>query len=156
MVHEDGEGRPWSQTSTLVPVLQPGASVFGPEAVARPFGPLRHRLQWASGLRRASSATLLPPEPEPPIELQPLYAFRMKGVGYFHPEWSHGVWLGEQMVGGEQASTAELDVLRPDTVHLQQVVRARWGDRTGLGVLEQLVFGPYSPAGFTAALDGAP
>jgi hypothetical protein len=51
--------------------------------------------------------------------------------------------------------TAELDVLRPDCIHLQQVVRARWGTRTGIGVLEQIVFGPYAPGGFTGALDGA-
>ena len=36
----------------------------------------------------------------------------------------------------------------------QQVMRARWGDKTGLGVLEQLAFGEHQPSGLTGILDG--
>ena len=79
----------------------------------------------------------------------------MKGAGYLHPQWSHGTWRDELVVGGEEASTESLEVLAPDTVHVQQVVRAEWGDRTGMGVLEQLTLGPYHPAGMTEFLDGA-
>jgi hypothetical protein len=32
---------------------------------------------------------------------------------------------------------------------------ACWGTRTGIGVLEQIVFGPYAPGGFTGVLDSA-
>jgi hypothetical protein len=35
------------------------------------------------------------------------------------------------------------------------VVRATDGERTGIGVLEQIVIGPYAPAGFTEFFDGA-
>jgi hypothetical protein len=35
-------------------------------------------------------------------------------------------------------------------------MQATWGERTGLGVLEQLVFGPHAPSGFRSFLDGAP
>ena len=42
-----------------------------------------------------------------------------------------------------------------ENLHVQQVVRARDGERTGIGVLEQIVIGPYAPAGFTGLLDGA-
>jgi hypothetical protein len=34
-------------------------------------------------------------------------------------------------------------------------VRATRGDEVGLGVLEQLVIGPYEPAGLRGLLDGA-
>ncbi|WP_028936131.1 hypothetical protein [Pseudonocardia spinosispora] len=158
MVHEDATGTPWAETAAMLPVLGEGDPVFGPDDGVRQLPGLRHEVRWAPGLRRAESATLVLPDGsglDPRVELEPLFAFRMKGVGYFHPEWAHGTWRDELVVGGEEATTRELDVLRPDTAHLQQVVRATWGDRTGLGVLEQLVFGPYAPAGFTDTLDGA-
>jgi hypothetical protein len=79
----------------------------------------------------------------------------MKGVGYRHPTWGHGKWHGELAVGGEAHKAADLDVLAFDTIHVQQVMRATWGDRTGLGVLEQVVIDPYAPGGFTQLLDGA-
>ena len=36
-----------------------------------------------------------------------------------------------------------------------EIVRARDGAQQGVGVLEQIVVGPYVPAGFAAAFDGA-
>jgi hypothetical protein len=80
----------------------------------------------------------------------------MKGIGYGHPTWGHGKWHGELAVCGEAHKTADLDALALDTVHIQQVMRATWGERTGLGVLEQIVIGPYEPGGLTGLLDGAP
>jgi hypothetical protein len=38
---------------------------------------------------------------------------------------------------------------------VQQLCRARWGQREGFGVLEQLVIGPHRPSGFRSLLDGA-
>jgi hypothetical protein len=90
------------------------------------------------------------------VHLDPLLAFRMKGAGYFHPQWSHGLWHAELAVGGEEAKVEDLDTLAPDCVHVQQVMRATWGSRTGLGVLEQLVIGPHAPSGFLGMFDGAP
>jgi hypothetical protein len=49
----------------------------------------------------------------------------------------------------------QLDPLAPEHVHTQQVVRATDGTRQGVGVLEQVVIGPYAPAGFTDYFDGA-
>jgi hypothetical protein len=39
--------------------------------------------------------------------------------------------------------------------HIQQVVRATSGDRQGIGVLEQICFGPHARYGFTELLDPA-
>ena len=39
--------------------------------------------------------------------------------------------------------------------HMQQVVRARMGDRSGIGVLEQIIVGPHQRYGFAEMLDGA-
>jgi hypothetical protein len=79
----------------------------------------------------------------------------MKGLGYGHPEWRHGSWKGELEIGGESFDPETLSLLAPENLHVQQLVRASDGDRDGIGVLEQLVIGPYEPAGFTSLFDGA-
>jgi hypothetical protein len=154
-VYEDIEGRPWSQTSLELPVIGPDGEVCVPDSAIRRLGSIEHRVRWAPGLRRSNGATLLL-NSEAPVELEPLLAFRMKGVGYQHPTWNHGRWHDELAVGGEVHTVDELDTLAPDCLHIQQVVRATWGNHTGLGVLEQAVVGPYRPAGFRAMFDGAP
>ncbi|MBA3742678.1 hypothetical protein [Sporichthya sp.] len=150
-VSEDANGRPWSYTAALLPVIGGGDPVFGPDLGIEHLAGVQHAITWQPGLRQASRASLLMPEASPAVELEPLpLKFRMKGVGYGHREWAHGTWKDELVVGGEEAACADLDVLKGDCIHLQQVVRARWGDRVGLGVLEQAVFGPYEPGGFGA------
>ena len=42
-----------------------------------------------------------------------------------------------------------------DNQHLQQVVRATCGDQVGIGVLEQIAFGPHPRYGFKELLDPA-
>jgi hypothetical protein len=79
----------------------------------------------------------------------------MRGIGYTHPEWGHGTWKGELAAGGEVKTCAELDTLDPTCIHIQQVVKVTSdGGDTGLGVLEQLVFGPHAPTGLKDFLDG--
>ena len=51
---------------------------------------------------------------------------------------------------------AAFDLLAPENIHVQQVVRASDDrGRAGIGVLEQIAIGPYAPAGFTDFFDGA-
>jgi hypothetical protein len=149
-VSEDAAGEPWSYTAALLPVIGVQDPVFGPDLGIEHVTGVQHRIAWQPGLRQARTASLVMPEPHADVELEPVLKFRMKGVGYGHPEWAHGTWKDELVVGGEEAACADLDVLKGDCIHLQQVVRARWGDRVGIGVLEQAVFGPYAPAGFAA------
>ncbi|MCK9926436.1 hypothetical protein MXD62_04505 [Frankia sp. Mgl5] len=155
MVMEDEAGNPWTDTAAVLPVLAEGGSVFGPDTGIRRLRGVRHQVRWAPGLRRSNGAALILGEGEA-VELEPLLTFRMKGAGYLHPTWAHGRWHDELAVGGEAHKVAELDVLAIDCVHVQQVVRATWGGRVGLGVLEQAVIGPYRPGGFRDLLDGAP
>jgi hypothetical protein len=89
------------------------------------------------------------------MSLQPGLRFHMKGLGYGHPQWGQGMWKGELEIGGESFDPATLSLLAPENLHVQQVVRATDGRRQGVGVLEQLVVGPYEPAGFVDLLDGA-
>jgi hypothetical protein len=145
MVFEDGAGVPWSETGALLPVAGGGDSE--PVRVA-------HQIRWAPGRRRSEGARLVLGEGDA-VELTPLLTFRMRGAGYFHPTYSHGRWHGELVVDGETNPVEDLDDLDLANIHVQQVMRARWGNRSGLGVLEQLVIGPHAPSGFRDLLDGA-
>lgn len=158
MVFEDSQGNAWSTTAAILPIIDAEDPVYGPDLVVeRPH--VEHAIRWAPGLRRAQGASLTVRREDLRTEqilLEPRITFRMKGAGYFHPTWAHGRWHDELVVGGEQSPVEELDTLSPDCVHVQQVVKATWADRTGLGVLEQLAFGPHAPSGFREFLDGAP
>jgi len=157
MTMENSAGEPWAQTTALLPVIGPDGPVYGTDTGIRHLTQARHAVRWAPGLRRSNGATLTLSGEEPSqIELEPLLTFRMKGAGYLHPTWAHGRWHDELVVAGEAHPIEELDTLSPDCVHVQQVMRAKWGDRVGLGILEQLVIGPYEPGGFHGLLDGAP
>ena len=89
------------------------------------------------------------------ITLEPKLRFQFKGLGYGHPEWGQGMWKGDLAVAGESFDTNALDLLAPENIHVQQVVKVSDGERNGIGALEQIVIGPYAPAGFTEMFDGA-
>jgi hypothetical protein len=117
-----------------------------------------HRVSYRPGTRLASYAEIdltARRGGTRTISLEPGLRFHMKGLGYGHPEWGQGMWKGELATGGESFDPETLPLLAPQNIHVQQVVRASDGQREGMGVLEQIVIGPYAPAGFTDFLDGA-
>lgn len=118
-----------------------------------------HRVTYHPGTRLASYAELDMIDmygTVRTITMEPVLRFQMKGLGYAHPTWGQGMWKGELATGHESFDPAEIDLLARENIHVQQVVRVRDGEgRTGLGVLEQVVVGPYEPAGFTGLFDGA-
>jgi hypothetical protein len=89
------------------------------------------------------------------ITMEPRLRFQFKGLGYGHRTWGQGMWKGELEIDAESFDPLELDLLAPENIHVQQVVAASDGERTGIGALEQIVVGPYAPAGFIEMLDGA-
>ena len=158
-VFEDGTGHAWHQDGMIVPAHDspdaiPGVEEPRVEHMAR----VEHRLVYEKGTRRAESAELALVSKggeRHEISLEPLLCFRMKGIGYTHPEWGHGFWKGDLAVGGESWKCDGLDPLAIENQHIQQVVRARLGDLEGVGVLEQICFGPHATYGFKEFLDGA-
>ena len=118
----------------------------------------RHRISYHRGTRLAASAEIDLVDlagTTRTISLEPILKFQMKGLGYGHPEWGQGMWKGELAFGAESFDPRQLDMLARENLHVQQVVRASDGMRKGIGVLEQVVVGPYAPAGFTQFFDGA-
>jgi hypothetical protein len=117
-----------------------------------------HRVRYKAGTRLAAAAEIdliTTTGDVRTITLQPELRFQMKGLGYGHPIWGQGMWKGELAIGGESFDPTALDLLAPENLHVQQIVRASDGKQTGIGVLEQVVIGPYEPAGFTDLFDGA-
>ncbi len=117
-----------------------------------------HRVEYHPGTRLAKAAEIDLIDlagTRRTVTLEPMLRFQFKGLGYGHPKWRQGAWQGELATGYESFDPNDLDLLRPENLHVQQVMRASDGERTGIGVLEQIVIGPYSPAGFTEFLDGA-
>jgi len=122
-------------------------------------GKVQHNFDFQPGTRRARAATITMNDQsgeQLEIILEPLLLHRMKGLGYLHPTWGHGMWQGELAVASESWDNNEVDPLAMENLHIQQVVKARCGDNTGYGVLEQLHIGPHPGLGFSQWFDGAP
>ena len=88
------------------------------------------------------------------IDLEKLYTFRMRGIGYSHPHWSHGSSHGELEVGREDIALDDFDPLDLSSLHLQNIVRATLDGQVGHGVLEQIVLGDHDPTGHRGFTDG--
>ncbi|WP_067682952.1 hypothetical protein [Nocardia miyunensis] len=151
LVFENPDGSRWVQDAAVVPMLSDEAG-----AVIRPAR-VEHTIEWAPGERRAAAAEFEVHFLDGKIErlgLRPLMTFRMKGLGYGHPRWAHGAWHGEVAVGVERIDAESVNPLSPENIHVQQLVRAEWRGQQGLGVLEQIVVGPYPQYGFRDFLGG--
>lgn len=149
-LHKEGLVAPLYASEDEVPGVEDG----GTERMAD----VAHRVRYVPGTRLARSAEIdlvSLDGSRRTISLEPLLRFHMKGLGYLHPEWGQGFWKGELALGGESFRPEELDLLAPENIHVQQVVRASDAERTGVGVLEQICIGPHAPSGFTGPLDGA-
>ena len=93
------------------------------------------------------------------LRYRPIARFQMSGLGYTHPEWSHGTWRGDLDETRDRLVTAEVDPLVLWNLHVQQVCEvtapAQPDVRLGVAVLETLPIGPHRPSGFVGYDDGA-
>ncbi len=179
-VNEFGDGRRWHGFSAIAPCLLDSMgpfdelddeSVLGREAQRRAAEdavlepPIAMRdaqyvIDWEPGTRHSAMASIIL-EPYGGIDthiirLEPLATFVMSGLGYGHPEWGHGCWRGEKAAIDWRGQNNEVDWSASTSIHVQQLVRARWGTQLGIGVLEQLAIGNHDPTGLTGLFDGAP
>lgn len=156
---DGAKGEALVREGIIAPLYASEADIPGTEdGRDRRMATARHRVVYVPNTRLATSAEIDLVDLDGSVRtiaLDPMLRFQMKGLGYGHPVWGQGMWKGELAIGGESFDVMALDLLAPENFHVQQVVRATDGTRTGVGVLEQVVFGPYSPAGFTEFMDGA-
>jgi hypothetical protein len=139
-VSENADGSRWHQAGALLAPF-PDASEVECE--------VSHELAFQKGTRWISSAKLtLQPVSGDGVEitLQPLYHFLMKGIGYGEPTWGHGMWVGEDVVGGVEYDLAKENPM--ENLHVQTVSLAKAGDREGIGIFEIIALGPHEPYGF--------
>ncbi len=158
-VFETQHGFPWHFDGMICPVYDDPDQIPGTEDPDTEFlAGGDHQIQMIPGTRRAERAEITLHRNDgsrEEIQLDPALCFRMKGIGYSHPEWGHGKWKGELAIAGESWKCADLDEMAMQNLHIQQVVMATSGDKKGVGVLEQIHLGPNSRYGFKQFLDPA-
>jgi hypothetical protein len=118
---------------------------------------LRYEIEFEPGrreMKRASFSFDDPLEGETRIDLEKVFTFRMRGIGYWHPHWGHGSNHGQLETGRESIKLDDFDPLDFSSLHLQNLVIATMGDRRGIGVLEQIHLGPHERTGLTGYTDG--
>jgi len=149
----------WHWDGMHVPTYDNPDDIPGVEDPAmQPLSAVGHEIEYIPGTRRAQRAVIWQVDREgkrSDFDLEALLCFRMKGIGYGHPTWGHGKWHGDLAIGGESWKCDEIDEMGFENQHIQQVVRARNGSEEGIGVLEQICYGPHSKYGFKDILDPA-
>jgi hypothetical protein len=122
----------------------------------------RASVDFQPGTRYPTGGTVeIDPPGEPTLRLafEPALRFQMRGLGYHHPNWGHGKFVAPLAVEREDFVVSEADPADPTLMHLQSLCRVR-AEQEGrpaedaAGLFESLVFGPYSPYGFTSLTDG--
>jgi hypothetical protein len=152
-VNQDASGETWHQGAFLGGLGDVDAETMASSSSRIVFKPgTRHAKSAELRLRRKSGSDV-------EIQLEPSYRFSMSGIGYFHPEWGHGVYTGEDRTGYDVYELASVDETQPLHLHVQAFCRARLREngrtKDGVGVLEQLILGPHEPSGLRELLDGA-
>ena len=147
--NDDANGLPWNRRA----VITGGGDMAEMDEVdiALTYEPGGRRLAEAK-FRLGAKAELI---------LQPIGVhFYMRGLGYTHPVWGHGMDHGPQEVAYDFQLLSDLADLAQENMHIQAVsdalLRLDGEEYRGTGVLEQLLIGPHKPSGFTGLFDPAP
>jgi hypothetical protein len=91
------------------------------------------------------------------VQLQPRYEFHMSGLGYGHPDFSHGTWKGEAIVAAERMALPVATPCSRQHIHVQALCDATYiapdgSIEHGMGILEQLAVGNH-PTGLSGIFD---
>jgi hypothetical protein len=154
-VNEDEQGAAWNRRVSLA---MEGAG----QSELIHLEDDKFTVTWGKGTRHAAFARLDVHDPsgrDHHVVWTPRATFQMKGIGYGHPEWTHGGWKGALFVEREDFRPDALDPLHVPNLHIQAICTARHegagAAADGVGIFEQLVIGPHTPSGFRDILDGA-
>lgn len=148
-INADTDGEAWNTRAAWAPNGAAAGDITEGEGV------LTSTLE--PGSRWPASATLqLDLEGAPgSLTITPITRFQMRGLGYTHPEWGHGMFHGSLRVEREDMELSAINPLVLDNLHVQIISRIETDTgEQGLGVFEQLAIGPYGPLGLTSFIDG--
>jgi hypothetical protein len=151
-INADEHGRPWNTRAVWCP---DGAAHDGMIETSD----CQMSVVLKPGWRHAQSATLtVGGEAALTAHFAPVTSFLMRGIGYGHPEWTHGGWKGALAIAREDIDLRTITAGRADHLHIQAISRVtleRGGQtHTGVGILEQLILGAYQPLGLETLFDG--
>jgi len=150
-VNENADGSRWHEFGALA---KPDRAT-APE-IARAVD---WNVDYASGTRHAKRAQISLTRTGGEVcrvELETLYNFYMQGIGYGHPKWGHGLYVGPDASVYESFKLADVKESEPLYQHIQAVCRARADSREGMGILEMMILGPHQKSGFKDFLDMHP
>jgi hypothetical protein len=152
-------GMKWRADGHVVPVFDPvpQAVAMGDPGVER-LEPEKIHFEFHQGTRWAKEISIdIQPEHGDgyTMDLEPMLRFDMLGIGYQNPAWGHGIWHGALEIGREDWNMADVSPQDPTHQHVHHLVKARVGDLEGVGIFEQIIFGPHTQWGFESVLDGA-
>jgi hypothetical protein len=149
-VNENSDGSRWHEFGAIARA-EPGAEIEIASAVDWKIDYLpktRHARRAEIAIRTARG--------EHCVELETLYNFYMHGIGYGHPKWGHGSYVGADESTYESFKVGEVDQTQPLYQHIQAVCRAKTGGREGMGILEMMIIGPHTKSGFKDIFDMHP
>ena len=150
-INEYGDGERWHHS---------GALLEGSATLKQAWS-VDYDITWQSGTRHVSAFQLRYrfKDEEVILDFEPVRHFQMFGLGYMHPDWTHGAWKGELEIGGDRFPLPVADPMAPHHIHVQTLskvtCRRPSGTTTGIGILETLVLGPHGPSGFEGMFDPA-
>jgi len=148
-VNNDQHGEAWNTRAAWAP------DHAGADELTEGAGSMRTRLQAGTRWPDTGSLSLALPGAPELVTFEPIGRFQMKGLGYTHPEWNHGLHHGNLKVAREDIDLASVDPLQPENLHVQMIVKAVSPEQTGIGIFEQLIIGPFSPLNLKGAFDPA-
>lgn len=153
-VNEDENGKSWNTRSVLA---MDGAGADGLLHLDEP----KFTAEYDAGTRRVRKGLLSVKDEqgrEHKVHYEPIATFQMKGLGYGHPTWAHGVYKGEYAIEREDFKPEVMPWNQPENLHIQAISKVRHEgpdgqSSEGIGALEQLYIGPHAPSGWKDVLD---
>ncbi|WP_298304171.1 hypothetical protein [uncultured Erythrobacter sp.] len=141
-INADAHGNAWNTRAAFAPDGVGASGIF--EGGATLSSETQEGSRWpASGTLSGITALGAPQE----LSLVAIERFQMKGLGYTHPVWGHGLHHGPLKVEREDFDLSAIDPVQLDNRHVQMICRIEntGGTAKGVGVFEQLILGPYTP-----------
>lgn len=158
---EDRAGRQLFTVGALVPRYESAEAIPGVvDPAVRHMRHLEHAVTFQPGTRMIDTAVLgftgIDDGARREISMERLLTFRMKGIGYMHPEWGHGAFKGDLAMDFESWELDTVDQNAVENHHVQHLMKVTMDGKVGIGALEQLLIGPYTPYGLDGYFDPAP